>query len=791
MVQTDSKGKVTGNTVDKVTYEYQRARAEAYKAGTKDYMLWLLKNHDITVNKESKQANVDFWVNYYKENPREPFEGWKGTKEEYNEYLLKKAIEDASPEAYIALLKKLKSSGKLTAEEYKKAEFYNSRYMHLLNVNPHSEFLDPKYTKIMSLHESDPKRKFYEHFVKTIKEGREQSGINDDIYLAKNYIPDVHKTLPAVKQMFTDYWESWFDTIEQDVFSNIDPITGEIVPTIPMVTMTGRMSAEDKSYELDEVLERFIDDKNNKILKEEIQDEVRLLLNVLEDQNYFDTSTSGTVLKENHDGVVTPRSVKKGKEANSYKMADYIIKSHLYGMYQGKGHVIASFHDKDTKARIKELEKLTNPTEEEVKELADLRQFKNRVVTTKTVANNLINFTVKKALGLNPISGVTELIQGLSAIAVEAAGGIHFNMDNYMRGLRMIIASNNPTVDRTKISTLMDIFDITGEIDQTQDKNSWINKSLFVFLRMANHTARGTAMLAMLDGQTITDKSGKKHKMLDVVDVVDGRIVLTVDAVEEDQITNIVDGKPQYTQKFIDLRNKLQYVIKSSISRESAQDPIRVNATVVGRILGQFRQSWMFEGIHRRFGSEKDNILLGQKTKGYYKSVFWDANGKVDFQRAARLIWKGAFNKEGLKAEGIESLDEANLRKFLMEMKFISFFTAVALGFMALLKAGDDERDWIDYMSVYLINQSFRVNRDLTFYFNPNSATDLFKYPAPIVNTILELQDLVTAIARMSWGDFYIYEGTKKEELRVLRSVENLSIGIRQARLVKKKFTDY
>ena len=73
---------------------------------------------------------------------------------------------------------------------------------------------------------------------------------------------------------------------------------------------------------------------------------------------------------------------------------------------------------------------------------------------------------------------------------------------------------------------------------------------------------------------------------------------------------------------------------KSLLSRDSSKDPILTNKSAIGRLLGQFRQSWMFEGINRRFGKEKDIPLLGRKTKGYYISVLINKEGKIILQKA-------------------------------------------------------------------------------------------------------------------------------------------------------------
>ena len=85
------------------------------------------------------------------------------------------------------------------------------------------------------------------------------------------------------------------------------------------------------------------------------------------------------------------------------------------------------------------------------------KQYKE--VTGKKIANNLIYLTTLKGLALNPFSGISEFIQGLTAVFTEAAGNEFYSDTNAKRALGLILHSTNPKINRKKIQQLLGVFD--------------------------------------------------------------------------------------------------------------------------------------------------------------------------------------------------------------------------------------------------------------------------------------------------------------------------------------------
>ena len=807
MIQEDDEGKPTGLYVDELDGSYFSAYKAAKDKSLVDFLLFLGKEHTLSVNQEKfdsfkegikRWADTQTWV-----SPSNS----KLTNEEHKLATIEKQINKANPQTLINIINKLKEGKTATYTELEWVKQFMKNKMFLVNKKAHNKWEDSKYDTIMQLDEDNPLKKFYNHFNTNIKKGRRELGeFFDDKYLFFNYIPEVSKNSSFFRDIGNKLTNSFTEFPNHSSVTDVDIITGQPMHQIPVWSLSGKMDPSQKSYNLGGVLKVFTAQKFNKIYKEQIQDDVNLLLAVLREQDMYETDSKGNIIEQMVGGKKMP-VIKKNVQSNTYKAAQYLVDSNIYEQRQSKDGVLMTIYDKDTKEKLAGFVKLQKErgysdadlakdkyvglTEPESNEYQTLeKQYKE--VTGKKIANKLIYLTTLKGLALNPFSGISEFIQGLTAVFTEAAGNEFYSDSNARRALGLILHSTNPKINRKKIQQLMGAFGLNEAVHTEVETDSLLDKSFF-FLKEANYRTRGLNMLAMLDAEIIKDKNGVEHKLLDVIDVEKGHVVLKGDFDEVFTIFD-ADGKPRLTAEFNKLQQKIAFMTKSLLSRDSSKDPILTNKTAIGRLLGQFRQSWMFEGINRRFGKEKDIPLLGRKTKGYYVSVFINKDGKVDFARALRLLWSYKFDKTTLELENLSDLDEANVRKVLREASIIAAtLAAYAAATLALMGDDDDEEEeglLYRYIFTYILNQSYRVNRDLTFYLNPDSAAELTKNIMPALKTVTDLKDIFDAFARTAFFDPYIYEGTKKERLRILKEFEEAFPFLNQPRRMFRKITE-
>ncbi len=808
MIQEDHEGNPNGLFVGALNSGYYEAQKEAKSKSLVDFLKFLGKEHTLSVNEEKfdaykesikKWADDQTWIASPKSGK---------TNEEYKQSVITKKINQANPQTLINIVNKLQEGKTITYGETKFVDqFLKNNNMRLLNKQAHSKWKDGKYDTIMELDEDNPLKKFYTHFTTNINKGRRELGeFFDERYLHYNYIPEVSKNSSFFREIGNKLKNSFTEFPNHSSVTDTDIITGRAMHQIPVWSLSGKMDASQKSYDLGNVLKVFTAQKFNKIYKEQIQDDVNLLLTVLNEQEMYETDSKGNIIEQIVGGKKVP-VIKKNPNSNTYKAAQYLVDSNIYEQRQNKDGVLMTIYDKDTKERLAEYVKIQKERgysdadinknkyvglkETEINEYQIIeKQYKE--VTGKKIANNLIYLTTLKGLALNPFSGISEFIQGLTSVFTEAAGNEFYSDANAKRALGLILHSTNPKINRKKIQQLLGVFGLDEAVHTEVETDSLLDKS-FYFLKEANYRTRGLNLLAMLDAEIVKDKNGVEHKLLDVIDVEKGHVVLNSNF-DELFTTFDADGKPKLTAEFNKLQQKIAFMTKSLLSRDSSKDPILTNKSAIGRLLGQFRQSWMFEGINRRFGKEKDIPLLGRKTKGYYVSVLINKDGKVDFGRALRLLWSYKFDKDTLAKENLSDLDEANIRKVLREASIVaSTLAAYAIATLALMGDDDDEEEeGILYRSVftYILNQSYRVNRDLTFYLNPDSAAELTKNIMPALKTVTDLKDIFDAFTRTLLFDPYIYEGTKKERLRLLKEFEEAFPFINQPRRMYKKISE-
>lgn len=808
MIQEDHEGNPNGLFVGALNSAYYSAQKLAKEKSLVDFLQFLGSEHTLSVNQEKfdafkenikKWADAQTWVASPKSGK---------TNEEYKQSVIDKKINQANPQTLLNIINKLQSGKTLTFGETKFVDqFMKDNNMRLINKEAHANWKDSKYDAIMSLDDDNPVKKFYTHFSTNIQKGRRELGeFFDERYLHFNYIPEVNKNGSLFREIGNKLKNSLTEFPNHSSVTDTDIITGRSMHQIPVWSLSGKMDASQKSYDLGDVLKVFTAQKFNKIYKEQIQDDVNLLLTVLNEQDMYETDSKGNIIEQIIGGKKMP-VIKKNANSNTYKAAQYFVDSNIYEQRQDKDGVLMTIYDKDTKERLAEYvalqkergyndadlakDKYIGLTEPETNEYQKVeKQYKE--VTGKKIANNLIYLTTLKGLALNPFSGISEFIQGLTSVFTEAAGNEFYSDANAKRALGLILHSTNPKINRKKIQQLLSAFGLDEAVHTEVETDSLLDKSFF-FLKEANYRTRGLNMLAMLDAEIIKDKNGVEHKLLDVIDIEKGHIVLSKEF-DELFTTFDADGKPKLTAAYNKLQQKISFMTKSLLSRDSSKDPILTNKSAIGRLLGQFRQSWMFEGINRRFGKEKDIPLLGRKTKGYYISVLINKEGKIDFGRALRLLWSYKFDKATLDKENLSDLDEANIRKVLREASIVaSTLAAYAIATLALMGDDDDEEEEglvYRYVFTYILNQSYRVNRDLTFYLNPDSAAELTKNIMPALKTVTDLKDIFDAFARTAFFDPYIYEGTKKERLRILKEFEEAFPFLNQPRRMFRKITE-
>lgn len=841
MIQTkknkDGKEVRSGLYVSEYSAEYYEKLKESQG---RERFEFIAGQHDFTINAKAwdlKQRNIREYYSNKEINLSESQINQRLSIEDVQTQLADKAIAALNPYTLKKIFEKYKSNPKsITAQDYKFYKTFTERYgwkeqgNTILEKKALDKWLDPKFKEIQAMSKTDPRRVFYEHFDQQIKEGRKELA-DDEVYLPWNYIPERKKDLGFVK----NFKQWWTDQVSQKIAQNIhgiDPITEEPLKEIPVFTLTGRVRPEDKSYNLDDILKSFVYETKNKKYMSEIEDDVKLLERILQEQRVYKTNPDGTPQTIN--GEI---QYKKGT-SNNYEQARYRIASQIYMERQDKeGISQKKMYDEVDKDRRKYLLEQINELKFSDEEKKDLNQYigqstlpphlsieqqqyvqyatelKDILSRYKNVtASKLVNFgrlwTSIKLLGLNLFGGITEIIQGIGSLSIEGASGQFFTTKEGLEGLREMIRQlgrSDSSPQGKKIRNLSKLFKVEGEITYGEDKNAITNIAYYQY-KVAKLFVNNGFLIAMLKHTKIKDKSGVEHSLWDVINVDEDMLITLPENFDNPYVAKDIDGNIVTTEEGFLLQQKFREIIKANRDRDSSEDPIILDKTAIGRILGQFKASWMFEAFNKRFGREREtNIYTGKSSKGFYRSLkdafikqveYIDDLGETqtrtswDVLGGVKTLWQFSFfQKYNTEYQGeLKELDQANLRRFMRELSLITMVTT-SLAILGYLSGDDDEKDYVKNKALnYSINQLVRIQRDLTTYMSPNSFASIMRNPAPITGTLIDFTNIAGSVVSTVLGEPYSYEGTEKEYLKVPRAVEKATPFARQVRSLLDKF---
>lgn len=827
MTQVDHAGKRTGNFVGRLSYDYIKAKNEAIG---KDKLLFYAQNHTVKINKAAWNEREKSLIEWYKANKADnavltdsDIKSGR-TFEDKLEQQAQAFADTKNPYTMQSILEKAKQNPKALTKydldffkSFEKyggfyAEKVGDEYIRPLELIADDKWEDKKYKAIQAMSDSDPRKQFYNHFAKKYEEGR-RSLSDEEAYLPWNYIPEKTKDLGVGGNL--RQW--WTDSISQMVSQNIhglDPVTGEIIKAIPVYMVGGQISAENKSYDLGNVLDSFMREVINHDEKSEIEDDANLLLSLLRKQKTYETNPDGTIKEVG--GEPRYKDV-----SNNFLMAQYRLNANLYDERQDK-EVVTSLKKRDelVNRKLKEIKQkideipLTPDEKDEAlqfvharapytgnndkiqqyvdlaKEYQETRgQFK--LVTGNKITNFMLFFTSIKLLGLNLFGGVAEYLQGTCSLFTESAGGRYFTDKNALKAYGRVMRSMfNPwdSEEKSFIRNLGKYFGTNAQAFQDDNQNNWLSKAAFAQWEFANRVMNGAFLLAMLDHETITDKNGNVHSVGDVLRVDDsGRFSWTNPNIDQE----LHDAKGNMSQYLIDFQHKYKEVLKDNRERQAFEDPILMEKTMLGRIFGQFKKNWLFRAFYSRFGDYREaDQFRGKDSKGFYRSfidlfklpkVIDDFGEEVlDTSAAGFATMFGRVLKSfvqfstvgrslglGPKDGEFSEVDAVNLRKFMRE--FLSVLTLSTA--IIVLSSGGDGPDK-DKARTYFVNQLIRLQRDLATYMNPNSFASILKNPAPVVSTMSDFFSIGSAMIQTGvLFDPYTHQ-KGHESLRILNAIQ-------------------
>jgi len=573
-----------------------------------------------------------------------------------------------------------------------------------------------------------------------------------------NMLPQMKKDLLStlVSGEFKGGWQalteemvnSITNTDYDSISSERDVITGEVKPSIPVKYLNKIKDNREDNLEI--IFKKFALMSLNYKNKAAVQDIVELGAKILYEAKIIQTNGSSPIKIPN--GILT---IKNG-EANIKKAVKYQIEANLYGKTKKEetwgNSDIQIFELKDLagltskkKQRAKEISievkdlvaKLQNPAIDPLEEIKinkkitelekELKDLSGGKLSLIKVLDSNIRFTALKVLGYNPVSAVINAGFGVMGNFIHAAGGQEFTVKQAFKAWGLLTSSLKIGISfneklRTKITKLMDLYGIESNDLYGKPDSKWSWLSPYELMRKGDYLIKGQTMIATMMNTKVGDKS-----LWEMYDDNGDFIEENVQWAKGDLNTEM--------EEFKKFQNKVQAI--SQIIHGDFNNPKMLNATIVGRLISQFRLSWIAEGISDRFREEYYNERLGRNVKGRWRTYSSIAKQEGVLKLIGRVLKTFTLQKSGV--EGLSELDQANLKKNIAELYIVVGLTMIIM----MLKGADDDDDKNEY--TFLINQLQRLNNDLYFYADPNTAESITKTLIPSLKTFTDLKKALNA----------------------------------------------
>lgn len=382
-----------------------------------------------------------------------------------------------------------------------------------------------------------------------------------------------------------------------------------------------------------------------------------------------------------------------------------------------------------------------------------------------TLVDALNRLTREKGIALNPFSAARNLLIGGINNQIHAVGGEDFTRADLRKANSIIKASAARyvtwgaanSVDAQKIlKILLDTKTIDGEDGifgqsiKGIDKTTVIQKiknhipSPFSLMRSTDYMFKSQTAISMLVSTKVKTEQGE----FNLYEVLDENLNYNEEKYGKWSTENN-NGK-DFEDFYDNTISKVGQVAKKLHGFFGGGQTLLGKDTAWGRMLFVFR-SWLPETVATRFEEKRWDPILERNTEGYYRTFFSQfANEEgLRIKDAVKDIWSAISKGE---VENMPKEQVANIRKMIAELSAIMI---LAMTYLILKSGADDDDD--NKTARLLLNQFSLLNRDLTYYINPYSAGELTKNAVPMVTTLTQTADALTAMG-------YYFAGVEKDD---------------------------
>jgi len=683
-------------------------------------------------------------------------------------------------------------------------------------------YYDKNYEKIMSDPDMVESFNLTKEFMDTMLEGIPPY-LKQNIQ--SNFLPRIKKdlvrefTLKGSLGAITALYDRFKDSLtsrEGTSHNEIDPTTGQPYKQPPLIGLSPVELAE-RSMDLEKILMVFGESALNYKYKADVLDKVMVVNKFLEMisknknrkeftndelpllRNMLDYTVDALIFENarKEEGVIKQWRFFKGNAVLvKDKALELEIDAELQTLRKKKAGEDAFRIIKEKygdaveivsqKAKYKQLEKQKADLEEKLfnKEITE-EQFDEAVKPIEAEANKLGKSVVASRVGdagmklvqaqafwFNPFSAFNNYMFGITSTAMWASGGRDFTTKEFRRSFGVITKSMFKLKDKQldKAANMIIKYNALSESrDFKTDKgNESLNKISnwpYILLTKGDYFIKGQTLVALMMYKKVTTKSGEQISLWEAYND-DGTFRREL---FDDETNNLWDGDARqetHLGEYLAFKNKADAVIKKLHGNFDPKSPSLHKKYVLGRMIGQFRASWVGVGIEQRFGQRQMDPYLEREVEGRYRTAF-----TLGFSKSIKILTRLALGSyyKGDPLQGIRSQDRAiveeNMRKNLMEIYIYSVIFAILLTMKHMSKGGDEDDS--KYKLVY--NMLWRVMGETTFYLSPKTFVEIVRDPLPILQLAKRARGLQTGIVDLLFEE----DLTDSEKERSIAKITN------------------
>lgn len=429
----------------------------------------------------------------------------------------------------------------------------------------------------------------------------------------------------------------------------------------------------------------------------------------------------------------------------------------------------------------------------------ELKQYQGTRIYGSKLGDKLITVNQLKTLSFNPFSGLANMTFGVVSAAIHANGARDFGWKDLGASLKIMMNSTAKWVTlgsaesatAEKILAVMDrtgvIGDIVdshyGKISLRDNKAAWRHAiNPYNWMRSGDYFMKGLTTVAMLlhDKVKVTDKGTGEEKTISMWEALDHEGKW--DAAKYGENKGMYSEDVQEQKDWDKYRNKVVRVNMIIHGNQDKTSPKLANKYILGRLIGQFRMSWLPEGWYSRFQKEHFDIQLDREVKGRYRTI-----QQLGFGGYVLTTLKQAYSIIGkldpysgvsrLDGKPLSETDRENMRRNFAELGFVAGIMGMVVATRALASDTDDESTAARYK--LLMNMLIRNKQDMEFYASPQVFDTVTRDIIPAANVLKDFGKAVTATGKLIFNDDYEFQ-------KWLMAVFHAGLPVPQATLITK-----